>query len=141
MIDFGGDIEVFVGDGAIGDPGIDQCHLKVLVTQQGGDGFESHPPVDRLGGEGMAQLVRVDMTDPGTVGDTANHPGKPVPIHRRHLVGEEPTRPSNMVGVVGLPFGDELNEFGMQRDIAVVAEFPDRDMEPVVLTDLDDRIG
>ncbi len=29
----------------------------------------------------------------------------------------------------------------MQRDIPVVAEFPDRDMEPVMLTDTNDRIG
>ena len=48
---------------------------------------------------------------------------------------------SNQVGVVGLPRRDEINEFWVQRDIAVVAEFPDWDMEPVVLPNLDDRVG
>ena len=51
--DLVGDGEVFVGDGAVGDPGIGHGHLEGLVAQEGGDGFEAHAPVDGLGGEGV----------------------------------------------------------------------------------------
>jgi hypothetical protein len=57
-----------------------------------------------------------------------------VSVNRRDPVGEKPTRLRDQVGVVGLPLRDELNEFWVERDVAVVAEFPDGDMEPMVLT-------
>jgi hypothetical protein len=94
-----------------------------------------------LGGEGVTELVGVDMTDPGSFGDAANHPGDPVPVDSRDPVGEEPTSRGDTVGVVGLPLFDQFDQFGMERNVTVVAEFPDRDMEPMVLTDLDYRIG
>ena len=52
--DLVGDGEVFVGDGAVGEPGIGHGHLEGLVTEEGSNGFEAHPPVDGLGGEGVS---------------------------------------------------------------------------------------
>ena len=37
--------------------------------EQGGNGLEAHPPVDGLGGQGVAQLVGMDVADPGPFGD------------------------------------------------------------------------
>ncbi len=140
MIDLGRDVVVFVGDGAVSDPGIDQRHLQIPMAQQRGDGFETHPPIDGLGGEGVTELVGMDMTDLGSFGDPANHPGEPVPVDSRNLVGEEPTSRGDTVGVAGLPRCDEFDQFRMKRNIAVVAELPDRDMQPMMITDTDDRI-
>jgi len=39
----------------------------VARREEGSDGFESHAPVDRLGGEGVAELVGVDVADPGSL--------------------------------------------------------------------------
>jgi len=141
VVDFGGDLDVFVGDGPVGDPGVDEGHLEVLVTQEGGDGFEAHSPVDGLGAEGVTQLVGVDMADPGSFGDPANHPGDPMPVNGADVVGEEPAVAGDMDSVVGLPPSNEFDQVGMERNIPVVAEFPDWDMQPVVFTDTNDRVG
>jgi len=63
-----GDGEVFVGDDAVGDPGVHRGHRQVVMAEQGGDGFEAHAAVDGLGGQGVAQLVGVHVTDPGSGG-------------------------------------------------------------------------
>lgn len=63
------DTEVLIGDGAVRDPGAGEGHAHRPVTQQRGDGFETHAAVDRLGGECVAQLVGVDVTDAGALGD------------------------------------------------------------------------
>jgi hypothetical protein len=88
----------------------------------------------------MSQLVGVNMSDAGSFGDTTNHSGDSMPIDSGEMVSQQPTGLSDPIGVVGLPRGDEFNQFWMQWDVAVVAEFPDGDMEPVVLPDLDYRI-
>ena len=64
-----GHLEVRVGDGVIGDARIDKRHVHGAVPEQGGDRFEAHAPVDGLGGEGVAQLVRMDVADVGELGD------------------------------------------------------------------------
>ena len=64
-VDFVGDGEVLVGDGAAGDLGVAQGHVEAAVSEQGGDGFQAHATVDGLGGEGVAELVRVDVRQPG----------------------------------------------------------------------------
>ena len=38
------------------------------MPQERGDRFEGHAAVDRLGREGVAELVGVDVTDPGGCG-------------------------------------------------------------------------
>jgi hypothetical protein len=53
------------------------------------DGFETHAPVDGLGGESMTQLMGVDVTDAGGFGDAPHHAGDPVPTDRAGGIGEE----------------------------------------------------
>ncbi len=47
-----GDVEVLLGDGLVGDPGVDHGHGEGLVTEQGGDGVNAHASVDGLSGQG-----------------------------------------------------------------------------------------
>ena len=56
-VDLVGDVVVGVGDGPVGDAGVDEGHPKCLVSQHGGDRFEAHAPVDGLGREGVTELV------------------------------------------------------------------------------------
>ena len=82
-VDLGGDGFVFVGDDSIRDAGVGEGHLHRAVSEQRGDRFEAHPTVDGLGGEGVAQLVGMGVTDPGLLrdgGDDAMH-GAPVDGH------------------------------------------------------------
>jgi hypothetical protein len=55
--DFLGDGEVLVGDGPVGDAGIDQRHGDRLVAEEGGDRLEAHAAVDAVGGQGVPRLV------------------------------------------------------------------------------------
>jgi len=57
--------EVFVGDGAVGDAGVDEGHGHRSVPQHGGHGFEAHAVVDRLCRQRVTELVGVDVADPG----------------------------------------------------------------------------
>ncbi len=59
------------------------------MAQEGGDSFEAHASVDGLGGEGVTQLVGVDVTDAGGFGDPAHHAGDPMPADRAGRVGEK----------------------------------------------------
>ena len=63
-VDFGADGLVFVGDDAVRDAGVGEGHVHRAVTEQRGDRFESHAAVDRLGREGVAQLVGMDLSTP-----------------------------------------------------------------------------
>ena len=63
-----GDGEVLVGDGLVGDAGVDHGHGEGLVAEQGGDGVEAHAAVDGLGGQGVAELVGGDVADAGVGG-------------------------------------------------------------------------
>ena len=68
-VDVGVDGGVFVGDDSVGDAGVGEGHLHRAVSEQGGDRFEAHAAVDGLGGQRVAQLVGVDVADPGPLGD------------------------------------------------------------------------
>ena len=48
--------------------GIGQRHAHGAVTEQSGNGLEAHAPVDHSGGECVAELVGMDVTDAGTLG-------------------------------------------------------------------------
>ena len=63
-----GHLEVRVGDRLIRDAGIGQRHVHRAVPEQSSDRLEAHAPVDRLGGERVAQLVGMDVADPGPLG-------------------------------------------------------------------------
>jgi hypothetical protein len=72
-----GDGEVLVGDRLVRDARVDHRHGERLVAEQRGDGVEAHAPVDRLGGQGVAELVGGDVPDPGFVAELARGGGDP----------------------------------------------------------------
>ncbi len=75
VVDLVADGVVFVGDGAVGDPGIDEGHPQGAVAEQGGDRLDPHAAVDGLGGQGVAELVRVDVAEAGRVGRSGSGSG------------------------------------------------------------------
>ena len=96
------------------------------VTEQRGDCFESHAAVDGLGGEGVAELVGVDG-DAGAASDAAHDAGECVSVEAAAVIGDESIVGADVVEVVGGPAGEEGDEVGVEWDVAVVAEFADRD--------------
>lgn len=141
VFDLVGDGEVFVGDGAVGDPGVGHGHLESLMAEEGGDGFETHTPVDGLGGEGVAELVGVDVADSGLFGDTADHAGDPMPIDAAGPIGEEDAMAGDVFPVGLSVGGDVFDQVGVEGDVSVVSKFADWDSQPVTVADLDDRVG
>ena len=100
------------------------------MTQQVRDGLEAHAPVEQLGGEGVAQLVGMDVSGAGP------------PCHRGHVAVDGPTVEGLAVVAddqesrgTRTPLGpvvvDEVDEHRVQRNVAVVVELADRDPEPV----------
>ena len=77
---------------------------------------------------GVAELVGVNVTDPGDLGDTAQHAGDHVPIEATAVKGDEPVKVIVTVCVVGF---EEIDELWVQRDVAVVVQFADRNPQPV----------
>jgi hypothetical protein len=92
-----------------GDPGVGHGHLESLVAEEGGDGFETHSPVDGLGGEGVTELVGVDVADSGLFGDGADHAGGSMPVDAAGPVGEEDAM-SGDVFPVGLSVGGDVSD-------------------------------
>jgi hypothetical protein len=61
------------------------------MAAQRGDGFEAHPAVDGLGGEGVAQPVGVHGVDAGDGADAGHDPVDGAPVDRGVVIGEQPT--------------------------------------------------
>ena len=89
----------------------------------------------------MAQPVRVHPRDPGGPGDPVHDPGDQMPVQRPALVGDQALVAADVVEVGGGPGGEELDELGVQRHVAVVAELAERDAQPVGRADEDDGVG
>ena len=127
--DLVGDGEVLLGDGAVGDFGVAQGHVQAAVSQQRGDGFEGHAAVDGLGGQGVPQLVGMDVGQPGGAAGAVDQPGDAVPVERAAaLVGQQQR-------VVGVDVGgavviDEGDQVRVQRQVAVLVELADGDVQP-----------
>ena len=139
-VDLGGDGGVFVGHDPVGDAGVGEGHLHGAVPEEGGDGFETHPSVDGLGGESVAELVGVDGADPGFLGGGGDDAVHGAAVDGRMLIGEEPMLGSDVVSVVRGPFGQERHQIGVKGNEPVVAELSDRDSEPVGVADQGDGI-
>jgi hypothetical protein len=110
------------------------------VAEQGGDRVQAHAAVDRLGGQGVAQLVGGNVADPSRGGDLGQGPVDPAGGDRPAAVHKQPVRAQ-----VGRAAGDvvvqERLEFGVQPDVAVVVELAQGDAQPVRRADLHDRVG
>ncbi len=104
------------------------------MAEHRGDGLQGHAAVDGLGGQGVAQLVGVDVPltcrGPGLV----DEPGHGVPVQGLAvLVGDEQLVAGGDVrGPVG---ADELDEVGVQGQVAVLVQLADRDVQPVRIAD------
>jgi hypothetical protein len=98
------------------------------------------PPVDRLGGQGVPQLVWVDVRQPGGRAGPVDHPGDGVPVQRGAVLPGQQQRVLRghvRVSVV-LDQGEQVR---VQRQVAVLAELADRDVQPGGGADRDHGVG
>ena len=95
------------------------------MTEQRGDRVERHAPVDGLGCQGVAEPVRVEVADPGATAEEVAHACDGVSADGLAVLGEQAARGVGWGG--GAPVLDELDEVGVQGDVAVVAQLADRD--------------
>ncbi len=121
-----GDPEVLLGDGPVRDARVGERHAHRAVTEEGGDGFEAHAPVDHPSGEGVAELMGMDVADTGALGhpidvavDGASVKGLAVVALDQASRAARPPEP--------LVVGDQLDQIGPDRDVAVVVQLADGD--------------
>ena len=139
-LDLLGDGEVLVGNGSVGDPGVDQGHGHGLVPEQRGDRLEAHAAVDGLGRQGVPELVGWTCPIPAAVGGGVDGVVDPGAGDGSAAVGEQ--QPAVLpVGSGREPLIDHGFQLRVQWDVAVVVEFADRDPQPVGGADLDDGVG
>ena len=96
------------------------------MAEQGGDGLQAHAPVDGLGGESVAQLMGVDVADFGLACHPFDDAGKLVPLHRAPVIGDEAAVGADVIHVGCAPALEELDQLGMQRHEAVIAQLAHR---------------
>jgi len=129
------DGEVFVGDGAVGDTGVHEGHPHRSVPQQGGQGFESHAAVDRLGRQCVPEAMGRNMADASRFRGFGDCPIDPA-LADALAVLDEQVAAAQAAGSGGDPGVEEILELGMQGDVAVGAQFPQRHVQPVRCPDL-----
>src|SRR5438552_19182476 len=98
---------------------------------RGGDGLEPHAAVDGLGGQGVAEPVRVDARDAGGTGDAADDPPDEVPVQRAAVVGDQPLVRADVAEVRGCPGAEQPGAVGVQGPVPVLAVLSDRLSAPV----------
>ena len=110
------------------------------MAEHRGDGFQAHAPVDGLGGQGVPQLVGVDVAQPGRGAGFVDEAGDRVPVHRAAVLpGQE--QGVRGVDVRGAVVVDQRDQVRVQRKVAVFAELADRDVQPRAGADVHHRIG
>ena len=109
------------------------------MAEQGGDGFQAHAAVDRLGCQSISELVRGDVADAGggrgPVDGGVNAGLRDGPA----VVGEHQL--SGLAVAVGEPLAEQGLHSRVERDVAVGVQLADRDVEPFGVADLHDRVG
>ena len=105
------------------------------MTEHGGDRLQAHPAVDGLGGQRVPQLVGVDVGQPGGGAGLVDHPGDGVPVQRAAVLPrqQQRVRRAHVRAAVVVDQGDQVR---VQRQVAVLAELADRDVQPGPGTDL-----
>jgi hypothetical protein len=86
-----------------------------------------------LGGDGVAQLVGVDVADAGGFGDAVEHAGHGVTVEGPPVVGQQQSAGVSVGFVV--PLLEQVDELGVQGDVAVVVKLADGDAQPVGVAD------
>ena len=79
------------------------------------------------------------MSDPGPAGDGVDPAGHDVAVQRAVLACQQPAGGARPVGLAVV--GEELDEVGVQRDVAVVVQLAERDAQPVGVADDGDGVG
>jgi hypothetical protein len=97
------------------------------MAEQGGDGFQPHAPVDRLGGQRVAKPVRVHAGNPGTSPGPPDDPADDVPVQLAAVIGDQPLVAADVPEVGRGPGGEQRDQVRVQRNIPVVAELAERD--------------
>jgi len=88
----------------------------------------------------VAELVGVDVSQPRRGAGAVDHPGHRVPVLRSSVLpGQEQWVPGRDVpGAVGV---DDLDDAWVQRQVAVLVELADGNVEPVGGADEHDRVA
>jgi hypothetical protein len=110
------------------------------VAEHRRDRFQAHAPVDRLGGQSVPELVGVDVRQPGGGAGFVDVAGHSVPVGRLAVLPGQQQRVCriDMTGAVVVDQGDQVRA---QRQVAVLAQLADRDVQPRAGADVHDRIG
>src|SRR5258707_909154 len=85
--------------------------------------------------------VRVHAGGPGGAADAGDDAADEVPVQRAAVVGDQALVAADVLEVGRGPGGEQLDELGVQRDVAVIAELAQRDPQPVPGADEHDRVG
>jgi hypothetical protein len=109
------------------------------VAGHGGDRLQAHPAVDGLGGGCVAELVGVDVGQPGGGAGLAVVAGHGVPAGRLAVLPRQQQRVGR-VDVTGAVVIDQGGQVRVQRQVAVLAELAGRDVQPRPGADLDDGV-
>jgi len=110
------------------------------MAEQRSDRLETHAPVDGLGGEGVTQLVGVDL-DFASATDTSDNATDQMTFEGSAVVGNKAVVSADVVEIGGGPRAEQLDELGMERNVAIIAELADRYSKPMSVSDADDRVG
>ena len=110
------------------------------MAEERRDGLQAHAAVDRLGGQGVPELVGMDMGQAGGSAGPVDHPGDGVPVQGPAVLPGQQQRMiwRDVPGPVGIDKGDQL---GVQRQVAVLAQLADRDVQPRPRADQDHGIS
>jgi hypothetical protein len=109
------------------------------MPEHRGDGLQAHAAVDGLGGQRVSELVGVDVGQPGGGAGPVDHPGDGVPVQRAAVLPWQQQRVACW-DVPGPVVVDEDQELRVQRQVAVLAELADRDVQPRPGADLHHRV-
>lgn len=96
------------------------------MAEERSDGLEAHAAVDGLGGEGVAELVGVDVSDAGAGGGGGDVAVDGAPVEWLAVVAFDES-PGSGRSASGAVVVDELDDVGQQRHVAVVVELADWD--------------
>ncbi|GLB92574.1 hypothetical protein Mkiyose1088_18080 [Mycobacterium kiyosense] len=89
----------------------------------------------------MAQLMGGDVADSGGVGQVPQRFGHAMGADGPVMFEQKAIGAQSGGSVVADPVVEQLFELRVQRDVAVIVQFADRDPQPVSRADLHDRIG
>jgi len=129
-----------VNEALVRDLRVAQGRVHAVVAEHRRDRLQAHPAVDRLGRQGVPHLVGVDVADAGVSGGFVEVAGDAVPVDRSPVFPGQQQRIVRR-DVLGAVVADQVDQVRVQRQVTVVVQSPDRDVQPAPDTYLHDRVG